>query len=136
MKLLLLPILLMVLIGCKDKQNSVTIGEISDGSTTTIVQNGIDSQIDTASIGVSGKDNVVMDSSFIKLRRTAAFLDSNLKYGRLAQEMEVKMYKAEADYYRTQDEKYYNLYYKYQKEQWRLVGLCNRYNDSLQNSSK
>lgn len=73
-----------------------------------------------------------MNSASNKLNRSISFLDSNLKYGHLADEMKYKMTRAEADYYRTGDEKYYKLFFRYQKKQWTYVGLCNRYADSLQ----
>lgn len=85
-------------------------------------------QVDTAIQKASG--------SLARLDRSISFLDSNLKYGRLAQETEAKIYKAEADYYRTQDEKYYRLFYKLKDKHNYYVGLNRKYYDSLQAQSK
>lgn len=74
---------------------------------------------------------VAVDSQYKVFIRKISFLDSNLKYGRLAAQMEINMSRAEADYYRTGNEKYYNLYYKYRKKQWEYAGLNRKYYDSL-----
>lgn len=77
-----------------------------------------------------------LDGSIGGLLKTVAFLDSNLKYAHLAKETEVNMYKAKSDYYRTEDEKYRQLFYKLQDKHNYYVGLNRKYYDSLQAQSK
>lgn len=77
------------------------------------------------------KSLIAVDSHYNRLTQKIAFLDSNLKYGRLGDQMAYDMKQAEADYYRTKDEKYYKLFYKLRKKQWYYAGLNRKYYDSL-----
>ena len=93
---------------------------------------------DLSGIGNSVKRNDTALSELSKsqdrIRNSIRFLDSNLKYARLHHQAKNKMFQAEADYYRTGNNKFYNRFYRFQKEANSYVRKANIYHDSLQNN--